>query len=89
MQLTIGEKVMVYDLGTNERHEVAMISAVNEFMSPITFTHTGFVLNTKECRFDTHMSGTLGVQRPSKVNLGNSIFRAYSEMDLQQLKKIN
>ena len=48
MQLTIGEKAMVYDLGINERHEVAMINAVNQFKSPISFTHTGFVMNTNE-----------------------------------------
>lgn len=89
MQLTIGEKVMVYDLGMKERHEVAMINAVNEFDSPITFSHTGFVLKTNERQFDTNMSATLGVQRPCQLNLGKSVFRAFSEIDLQQLKKIN
>ena len=62
MQLTIGRKVMVYDLQASELSEVAMIQVQNKFTgSPITFSHSGFVLNVKEQSFDTNLSASIGV----------------------------
>ena len=62
MQLTIGRKVMVYDLQASELSEVAMIQVQNKIAgSPITFSHTGFVLNMNEQSFDTNLSASIGV----------------------------
>ena len=89
MQLTFGEKVMVYDLDMRQRCEVAMIDQLNDYDSPITFSHTGFLMNTNERRFDTNISCKLGVVRPCNHNLGKSVFRAFSEVEIQQLKSIS
>ena len=86
MQLTIGMKVMVFDLASRDRREIAMIEASNRFDSPISFSHTGFTLNINEQKFDTDLKATIGVQRPSKLNIGQSVFRSLSEVDLQQVK---
>ena len=55
MQLTIGMKVMVFDLASRDRREIAMIEASNRFDSPISFSHTGFTLNINEQKFDTDL----------------------------------
>ena len=53
---------MVYDLQASELSEVAMIQVQNKIAgSPITFSHTGFVLNMNEQSFDTNLSASIGV----------------------------
>ena len=45
MQVTIGKNAIVYDLGVDERREVAMIGDIRELDSPLVLSSTGFVCN--------------------------------------------
>ena len=65
MQLTIGQKLMVYDLRPTELSEISMIDIENnDYDTPITFSHTGFLFNTAKKTFDTNLSASIGVERP-------------------------
>ena len=69
MQVTIGKNAIVYDLGVEERREVAMIGDLRELDSPLVLYSTGFVCNIPKRTMEYNLSYSLGVQRPSKENL--------------------
>lgn len=95
----MGDNAVVYDIkGDMKGREVAILSRLDQFMSPFDFQHTGFVYNIDKYAFETDVTATIAVQRcfvkeemsanivlsrGNKRQSSNKLaFRAYSEMDL-------
>jgi len=88
IQFTVLNSALVFNLTDQKPYIVDTMQDINEFTNPLFFASSGFVYMSKYHTMETNKDQSLGFKRPFNSKKSRGLYRAFAEIDFQQLIKL-